>query len=131
MSKRILLIDDEELITRTLANALEKNGYEVLVAKSGNDALAMAEEEKFDLILSDIRMPGLNGVETVKRIFEVLRKRGLGKIPSIFVTGYADPAIEAQAKALNPKAYIYKPFDYQEFLGTVKKALGGPPLADS
>ena len=48
MPKKILLIDDEELITRTLANALEKQGYEVLVAKSGNDAIVMAEEEDFE-----------------------------------------------------------------------------------
>lgn len=123
MAKKILLIDDEELITRTLALALEKNGYEVLVAKNGSDAIAMAEEEEFDLILSDIRMPGLNGIETVKQLLHTIKKRGLKKIPAIFVTGYADPKIEAEARALNPRAYIYKPFDYPQFLAKVKQAL--------
>lgn len=124
MPKKILLIDDEELITRTLANALEKQGYEVLVAKSGNDAIVMAEEEDFDLIISDIRMPGLNGVETVKHILESVKTKGPGKTPTIFVTGYADQKIEKQAKELSPCAYILKPFDYSDFLDKVKKAIG-------
>jgi len=123
MPKKILLIDDEELITRTLANALEKSGYEVLVAKSGGDAIVMAEEEDFDLIISDIRMPGLNGVEIVKRIFEVIKDKGSKKTPAIFVTGYADQKTEEMARTLSPQAYIHKPFDFPEFLAQVKKAV--------
>lgn len=123
MPKKILLIDDEELITRTLAKALERQDYEVLVAKNGQDAVVMAEAEEFDLIVSDIRMPGLDGVETVRRIFEALKERGAKKIPTIFVTGYANQDIEEMAKALNPHAYVFKPFDYSEFLGRVKEAL--------
>lgn len=127
MPKRILLIDDEELITRTLANAFEREGYEVLVAKSGSDAIAIAEEEDFDLIVSDIRMPGLSGVEAVKEVLQIFKNRGAGKIPTIFVTGYADQKVEAAAKTLNPHAYIYKPFDYREFLEKVKEALKEAP----
>lgn len=123
MAKKILLIDDEELITRTLANALEKNGYEVLVAKNGRDAIIMAEEEDFDLIISDIRMPGMNGVEVVQKIRQVVKKKATGKIPTIFVTGYADRAIEEKAMTLNPHAYIHKPFDYPAFLEKVSTAL--------
>lgn len=124
MAKKILLIDDEELITRTLANGLEKIGYEVFVAKNGTDGLIMAEEEVFDLIISDIRMPGLNGVETVRNIMESVQKRGLRKTPTIFITGYADQEIEKQAKGLKPDAYILKPFDYVDFLKKVKTAIG-------
>lgn len=125
MAKKILLIDDEELITRTLANALEREGYEVLVAKSGLDARAMAEEEDFDLILSDIRMPGLNGVETVKRVLDVMNQRGAPRIPAIFITGYADEAMEKAAQTLQPRAYIYKPFDYHHLMNQVREALKG------
>ena len=123
MPKKILLIDDEELITRTLANALEKHGYEVWVAKKGDDALVMTEEEDFDLIISDIRMPGMNGVETVKKILEGLKLRGAEKIPAIFITGYADHETEIKARALNPHAYIHKPFDFPHFINQVKGAL--------
>ena len=121
MAKKILLIDDEELITRTLANALERSGYEVLVAKNGQDALVMAEEENFDLIISDIRMPGLSGVDTVRQILQGIKDRGSERIPAIFVTGYADEHIEEEASRLKPHAYILKPFDFPEFIAKVKE----------
>ena len=123
MSKRILIIDDEELVIRSLSNALKRSGYEVMVAKRSEDAIIMIEEEEFDLMISDIRMPGLNGVETVRRIFESLKDRNVSKVPAIFITGYADEKIETEARSLNPKAYIHKPFDLEEFLKRVKDAL--------
>lgn len=124
MKKKILVIDDEELITKSLVLALEKSGYEVLVAKRCDEATAMAEAVDFDLIISDVRMPGVNGIETVTRILDVMTKRNVPKIPTIFMTGYADQKVEKEAKTLNPKAYISKPFDLMFFLEEVKKALG-------
>lgn len=122
--KRILVIDDEELLTKTFARLLETHGYEVLVASNSEDAMAMAQEEAFDFILSDVRMPGLNGVETVKKIYEHRKKKGEDGIPVIFITGYADPAIEKEARSLNPIAYIFKPFNVNELLNLIKKGLG-------
>ncbi|MBD3245957.1 MAG: response regulator, partial [Candidatus Omnitrophica bacterium] len=81
MSKKILIIDDEELIVRSLARLLQKNGYTVFVAKRGEDALVMAEEEEFDLIIADIRMPGMNGVETIKQLNAHLESRSLSLRP--------------------------------------------------
>ncbi|MFH1338851.1 MAG: response regulator, partial [Candidatus Omnitrophota bacterium] len=100
MAKKILVIDDEELIIKSLRKLLEKNGFAVFVAKNGQDAIVMAEEEDFDLIIADIRMPGINGVDTTQFIFENLQKRNSEKIPVIFITGYADKAIEKKAAAL-------------------------------
>ncbi|HNV86701.1 MAG TPA: response regulator [Candidatus Omnitrophota bacterium] len=125
MAKKILIIDDEELIVQTLARVLEKNRYDVLIAKTGNDAIVMAEEEDFDLIISDVRMPGMNGVETCRSVLEVIKAKKRKDVPLIFITGYADEAIETKAKALSPRAYIYKPFDYAEFLTNVHAALKG------
>lgn len=124
MAKKILVIDDEEIIIKSLSKFLEKNGYEVFVAKNGQDAIVMAEEEDFDLILADIRMPGMNGVETVERIYEGISAKRQKKIPTIFITGYADEMIEKKTKALTPAAYIYKPFDIGELLDNIKKAIG-------
>jgi len=124
MGKKILVIDDEELITKSLVLALEKSGYEVLVAKRCDDALAMAEAIDFDLIISDIRMPGIDGIETVRRILDLMITRKIKQAPRIFMTGYADPSAEESAKTLKPNAYILKPFDLLEFLAQVKKALG-------
>lgn len=115
MAKKILVIDDEEIIIKSLSKLLEKNGYEVFIAKNGQDAIVMTEEEDFDLIVADIRMPGINGVETVESIKK--------KIPTIFITGYADEIIEKKAKVLHPIAYIYKPFDIAELVNKVKEVL--------
>lgn len=123
MAKKILVIDDEELIIRSLSKLLEKNGYEVLIAKNGQDALAMADEEAFDLIVADIRMPGMNGVETMQSLYENLEKRNLERTPTIFITGYADEEMKQKAKTLKPVAYIYKPFDIPELVDKIKEVL--------
>lgn len=123
MAKRILVIDDEELIIRSLTKLLEKNGFEVFVAKSGQDALVMVEEERFNLIISDMRMPGVNGVEAVKSIYEALEKEGAAKPPVIFISGYADKKCEEEAESLNPVAYIYKPFDISDLVEKVKETI--------
>lgn len=122
--KKILVIDDEELIIRSLSKLLEKNGYTVFVAKNGQDALAMIEEENFDLLIADIRMPGMNGVETVGAIDESLKKRLLKKVPVIFITGYADEDTEKRSEEFSPVAYIYKPFDISELVEKVRNTLG-------
>ena len=121
MAKNILIIDDEELIIRSLKKLLEKNGYSVFIAKNGQDALVMAEEENFDLIVADIRMPGLNGVETIQAIYEDGEKNK--DIPVIFITGYADEELKQKAKTLKPVAYIYKPFDTAELVDEIRKVL--------
>jgi len=123
MAKKILVIDDEELIIKSLRKLLEKNGFIVFVAKKGQDALAMIEEENFDLIIVDIRMPGMNGVETTQGIYKILENKKQRKLPTNFITGYVDQRIEKEAKALKPAAYIYKPFDIPELVDKVKEVL--------
>ena len=108
MSKKILVIDDEELIIKSLTKLLEKNGFTVFVAKNGQDALAMAEEEKFDLIIADIRMPGMNGVDFI----QALEAQGHKKI-LFFITGYHDFPRD-QLQKFSPRAIMFKPFDVEE-----------------
>jgi len=123
MAKKILVVDDEELIIRSLSKLLEKNGFEVFGTKSSQDALVMAEEVDFDLIIADIRMPGLNGIETIEMIYKNKLEKKQRKIPTIFITGYSDEVVEAKAKILAPIAYIYKPFDTNELISKIKKVL--------
>ncbi|MDP2943748.1 MAG: response regulator [Candidatus Omnitrophota bacterium] len=123
MAKKILVIDDEELIIKSLKKLLEKENYEVFVAKNGQDALAMVEEEKFDLIIADIRMPGINGVETTQTIMDSLKRQNFTRVPVIFITGYADEEIRKKANVLKPIAYIYKPFDISELVDKIKVVL--------
>ena len=124
MAKKILVIDDEELIIKSVSRLLEKNGYEVFVAKNGEAAIIMTEEEDFDLILADVRMPGINGVETVEQIYKILKKKKQNKIPAIFITGYADDLIEKKINKLVPVAYLYKPFEINGLLDKIRIAIG-------
>jgi CheY-like chemotaxis protein len=120
MPKKILVVDDEEILTVTFVKLLETAGYGVLVASRGEDAVVMAEEDDFDLIICDIRMPGQDGVKTIQQIRNI---RGKKEVPVIFVTGYADEALEKEANRLGPLAYIYKPFDAFKLLDLIKKAV--------
>lgn len=121
--KKILVVDDEEILTKTFCKLLEKVGYEVMVASRSEDAIVMAEEEDFDLVISDIRMPGLNGVDMVEKIQKVRREKNKPELQIIFLTGYADKDLEGRAKEGKPLGYILKPFDLTELLGLIKKAI--------
>lgn len=123
MGKKILVIDDEELIIRSLVKLLEMNGYEAYIAKTGQDAMIMVEEENFDLILSDIRMPGMNGIESVQNIFKILDENKVKRPPIIFITGYASKESEQKAKNLKPVDYIYKPFDISKLVDQIRRVL--------
>ena len=128
--KDILIIDDEPLVTKTLSNLLRKNGFlNVKVADNGEAALRKIEELKgekskeFDLIISDIRMPGLDGIETIKRIKQVVQDSDGHQSSVIFMTGYSGERTRADAESLGYVDFLYKPFDIDDFLATVKKHL--------
>src|SRR3989338_1274153 len=104
--RRILIVDDEEILTKTFSMLLERSGYEVYVAKNGQDALAMTAEEPFDLVICDIRMPGLNGVETLKAIRSGGGANSTNEMPVIFITGFADEKTEQEANDLKPAGYL-------------------------
>lgn len=123
MGKKILVIDDEELIIKTMAKLLEKHNFETIVLNRAQDALVLAEEEEFDMIISDIRMPGINGIEVINEIYKIIDGRNMKRPPVIFITGYADEGLENEAKKLMPADYIYKPFDLDVLLKKIKAVL--------
>lgn len=123
MKKKILLIDDEVLVTKSLSRVLQKEGYEVQVCHNGQDAISNAQKQRPDLLICDIRMPGLNGVEIAKKIRELLKTSNQKPVPEILITGYADEKNTKEAEALKVREYIYKPFDIRDFLACVKNAL--------
>ena len=123
MMKKILVIDDEEFVTESLKKLLKKSGYEVEIAKSGNEAVQKVQEADFDLIVSDIRMPDMDGVETIKMIRECLKQNAKPMVPEIFITGYASKDNLEEAKKLKVADYLYKPFNIKDFLDIVKRNL--------
>lgn len=124
MAKNILIIDDEELVVESLGKLLKKEGYGVVLAENHKEALAKVKDMDFDLIVSDIRMPEINGVEIIQEIRRFLIKNGKKSIPEILITGYSGEDCLKQAEELKVADLIYKPFDVRDFLKIVRKNLG-------
>ncbi|MBU4346742.1 MAG: response regulator [Candidatus Omnitrophica bacterium] len=124
MAKKILVIDDEELVTESLLKLLSIEGYNATVAKSGEEAIDKVKKNDFDLIICDVRMPELDGIETIKRIRAHLENSNKKPVPEVLITGYADMEKYVSAKELEVFDYLYKPFDNKEFLRIIKNVLG-------
>ncbi|MBU0503601.1 MAG: response regulator [Candidatus Omnitrophota bacterium] len=123
MAKRILIVDDEAMITKSLKKLLAKEGFAPTIVSSGNEALDQIKTNDFDLLILDIRMPQMDGIETITAIRQYMAVEGKDPIPEIVITGYADENKYKCAVDLKVSAYIYKPFDTNEFLDTIKKVL--------
>jgi 3-oxoacyl-[acyl-carrier-protein] synthase II len=119
MPKSILVVDDDLQVLNSLERLFKKEGYVVFTAKSGKEALERVEKADFDLVIVDIRMPELDGVETVRNIKEIRKSKSKSDIPVMFITGYAD--IDANERAKEFGEVVLKPFDLEEFLTRVKQ----------
>ena len=118
MEKSILVIDDDRLVTHTLGNLLFKQGYSATASEDGYKALdEIFKGKNVDLIICDLRLPGIDGFETVKRIKQYLKANNKPDIPVIFITGYTDTDLHIKAKDLGK--VIYKPFDNKELLDSI------------
>lgn len=118
MPERILIIDDDEFMRDSIKIELESAGYLVSTASDGFKAIELSKDENFDLIICDVRMPGINGLETLSAIKEyqpVAR--------NIIITGYASPETPVNALKMKVDDYLMKPFTSEEFLKSVRSAL--------
>jgi len=122
-TKHILLIDDDQLVLKTIANFLRAHGYNVEPVDNAEDALNKIKQSNFSLVITDIRMPGLNGIETIKKIREFNHAQNRVSPREIIMTGYADSQIEKEAIDLGIKDFIYKPFVTTEFIKTIENRL--------
>lgn len=117
---KILIVDDDKDMTTTLTLILSEEGYEATSAKDGQEAIKIVSEKRFDLILMDIRMPGLNGVETYKEI----RKIRPG-VPVAMMTAYSVESLVKEALEHNAREVIYKPFDTEKLLELIGRLKEG------
>lgn len=117
-SSLILVVDDEEEIRKILSRILEKEGFKVITAPEGQQALQRICFDAPDVVLLDVRMPGLNGMEVLKKIKEID-----DDLPVVLVTAYAD--IHQAVEAMKDGAYDYlaKPFDNEEVVWVARRAL--------
>lgn len=112
----VLIVEDEAHMARFLRAALTHAAFDSTVLASGEAALQRLAQQSFDLILLDIRLPGMSGLEVCRRLKADPRLR---HIPIIFVTTYHDHQMRAQAFALGAAEYLTKPFQVQHLLGCV------------
>ena len=115
---RILLVDDEQPIQTLLSFPLQRDGYEVVQASDGSDALARFSEQQFDLVVLDLMLPRIDGLEVCKR----LRANG-STVPIIMLTAKSEEIDKVLGLELGADDYITKPFSMREFRSRVKAAL--------
>ena len=120
-AKRVLLVDDDAEIIESLRLALEANGYEVLVARDGNQGLALTERENPDLVILDMMMPKRSGFLVLER----LRRTQEESPPVIMITANEGNRHKAYAEMLGVDEYLRKPFPMDKLLESVKRLVGG------
>lgn len=114
----ILVIEDDESMNQVLVDTLEDEDHEVVSATNGKDALRLLEKKRFDLAVSDVRLPGMDGVETL-----TLLKKAQPDLKCIIITGYASADTPIRAIRLKVDDYLFKPFSLTYFLNIVNRVL--------
>jgi len=121
MGKKVLFVDDSASMRQVVGLAINGAGYEVTTAEDGKDGLAKMDTQKFDIIISDVNMPNMNGIEMVT----AARQNALNKFaPVIMLTTEAGDDMKAKGKAAGAKAWVVKPFKPDQLLGVIQKLIG-------
>ena len=120
MPSKILIVEDNELNIRVFREVLQAHGYECLVTTDGLQAIELADEHRPDLILMDIQLPGISGIEVTRRL---KANEELRDIPVIAVTAFAMKGDEERIREGGCEAYIAKPISIAHFLETVDQYL--------
>src|SRR5437867_426697 len=118
MKHRILIVEDDEIFLRPLQRTLEVEGYDVLVVGSGEEAMELLKSDDVDLVLTDKRLPGVDGVELVRRI-----KSDHPDLAVVVMTAYGTIGSAVEAMRLGAEDYLVKPFDAAEVLMVLRRAI--------
>jgi two-component system, cell cycle response regulator DivK len=121
MTKTILIVEDNELNMKLFHDLLDAHGYKTLQTRNGMEALALAREHRPDLILMDIQLPEVSGLEVTKWLKE---DEQLKQIPIVAVTAFAMKGDEERIREGGCEAYISKPISVATFLDTVRQFVG-------
>ena len=116
----ILVVDDSTTMRQMVAFTLASAGHQVTEAPDGNQALGLARQKKFDLVITDVNMPGMNGIDLVQSL------RGLPEckfIPILVLTTEAGAELKQKGKSAGATGWIVKPFNPELLLATLKKVL--------
>ena len=121
MTASILTVDDSASIRLTTRVALTNAGYSVTEAVDGQDGLAKLNSGQFDMIVTDLNMPNMDGLTMIRELRKLPAHMG---VPVIFLTTESDAEIKQQAKAAGATGWLTKPFDPEQLVRIAKKVLG-------
>lgn len=114
----ILVVEDDALFLESLSMLLDEEGFDVVAAPSATEALRAASERHFDLIVTDVRMPGMDGIAMLDRV-----RRDSPQTRAIVITGYSEFQVPVEAVRVQVDDFLAKPFDRQAFLASVRRSL--------
>jgi two-component system, OmpR family, alkaline phosphatase synthesis response regulator PhoP len=121
MAKRILVVDDDEMVLMALNELLTPEGYEVQTVSNGKEALEKLKQNAYDLLMLDVIMPAMDGVELCKRIREVEQYR---ETPIVFLTAKSREEDRARGREAGANLFLSKPISPDKLLGIVSDTLG-------
>jgi excisionase family DNA binding protein len=116
----VLAVDDDDALLRMIRNTIKRYRYRVSTASSGNQALEIIQRDTPDLVLLDLKMPGMSGPMTLKEIRKIDKN-----LPVIIITGYPDSDLMMEALSHSPFMVLTKPFDVKKMFEAVDLALNG------
>jgi CheY-like chemotaxis protein len=122
---QVLVIDDDAVVGRSFDRVLSEKGYEVSTALSGEEALDTIENTEFDVVFTDIKMPGMDGLEVAERI-----KARCPWTPVVVITGYGTEENEARASVLGVSGFVHKPLTPEIIESVTLKALDDAETAE-
>ncbi len=122
--RKVLVVDDDPVVRKSFDRVLSGKGYAVITAKNGEEALRKLNEAKYDLVYTDIRMPGMSGLEVAEQV-----KAQRPWTPVVIITGYGTDAAEARAKAAGVSGFVHKPLSPEMIEDSARDALAAPVIA--
>ena len=121
--KRILAVDDDGLVRKTLELLLKEAGYEPTMAASGQEALGLLVQSPFDLVITDIRMPEVDGLQVIQAVRDYCGQMRRPVIPMIVLSAYKDEPVRQAVMRMGVKEFLLKPFRLEEFLKVLERNL--------
>ena len=116
--RKVLVVDDDPVVRKSFDRVLSNKGYAVITAESGEEALRKLDEERYDIVYSDVRMPGMSGLEVAENV-----KARRPWTPVVIITGYGTEAAEARAKAAGVSSFLHKPLSPEMIEDSVRDTL--------
>jgi CheY-like chemotaxis protein len=116
--RKVLVIDDDPVVGKRFDRVLSGKGYVVIHASDGAEALNKLHDDDYDVVYTDIKMPGMNGLEVAERV-----KASQPWLPVVIITGYGTEANEARAKAAGVTSFLHKPLSPEVIEGSAREAL--------